>query len=76
MFIKIRKLSSDDAGNDVGHTVVVANFFMLIPEGVFSGLSGPLSDLIGVFLGIGHEHTTGRSGDDLVAVEGNTVVVA
>ena len=50
MFIKIRKLSSDDTGNDVGHTVVVADFLMLIPEGVFSGLGGPLSDLVGIFL--------------------------
>ena len=76
MLVKKRDLAADDAGNDVGHTIVVANLFVLIPRCRFAGLSGPFADLIGIFFRSGQEEAARGAGDDFIAVEGDAVVIA
>ena len=76
VLIQIGKLTADDAGDDVGHAVVVTDLFVLVPGGCFARLGGPFADLVGVRFGVGQEHTAGRAGDDLVAVEGDAVIIA
>ena len=76
VFIEVRNLAPDNAGNDVGHAVVVTQFFVLVPGGSLTGLGRPLADLVGVFLRVCQEHAAGGTGDDLVAVEGDAVIIA
>ena len=75
MLIQIGNLAADYAGDDIVHTVVVADFLMLVPGRSLPALGGPFADLIGVGQAVGEEHAAGRAGDDLIAVEGNAVIV-
>ena len=76
MLVQVGQLAPDDARNDVAHAVVVADLLMLIPGSSLPALGGPLADLVGILLAVSQEHTTGAAGDDLVAVEGDAVIVA
>ena len=49
---------------------------MLVPQGIFSGLGTPLSDLIGIVFGIRQKHPAGRTGDDFIAIETDCIVIA
>ena len=75
VLVQVRDLSPDDTGDDVGHTVVKSDLLMLVPGGGFAALGGPLAHLVGVFQAVGQEHAPGGAGDDLVAVEGDAVIV-
>ena len=47
---------------------------MLVPGGVFPGLSAPLAHLLGGILVVSQEAAAGAAGDDLVSVKGDDVV--
>ena len=76
VLVEMRQLAPDDARDDVAHAVVVADLLMLIPGGGLPALGGPLAGLVGILLAVSQEHTTGAAGDDLVAIEGDAVIVA
>ena len=75
VLIQVRNLAADDTGNDVGHTIVEADLLVLIPWGGFTTLGGPLADLVGIFQAVGQEHAAGGAGNNLVAVEGDAVII-
>ena len=74
--VQVRDLAPNHAGYDVRHAVVVADLFMLIPWRFLPALGGPFPDLVRVLLGVRQEHASGGTGNDLVAVEGNAVIVS
>ena len=76
MLLQIGQLTPDDTGDHIAHAVVIAQFFVLIPGSVLTALGGPLSGLVGGFQVIGQQHTAGRTGDDLIAVEGDDTQIA
>ena len=76
VLVKVGELAADDSGDDVGHAVVVADLFVLVPGSGFAALGGPFADFIGVSFIICQEHAAGAAGDDLVAVEGDRVEAA
>ena len=49
VFLQIRQLTANDAGDDVAHPVVVSDFLMLIPWGGFTGLCAPFAYFICIF---------------------------
>ena len=69
-------LAPDHPGDQVRHAVIVADFLVLIPGRGFPALGGPFPNLVSVLLAVGQEHAARRSGNNLVAVERNAVVVA
>ena len=76
MLVQVGQLPPDDARDDVAHAIVVADLLVLIPGGGLPALGGPFADLVGIFLTVRQEHAAGTAGDDLVAVEGDAVIVA
>ena len=75
VFVQVRNLAADDTGDNVGHTVVISDLLMLVPGSVFPALGGPLAHLVGILEAVGQEHAAGGAGDDLVAVEGDAVII-
>ena len=47
VLLKMQHLAPDDPRNYVGHSVIIAQLFMLIPGGGFSCLGGPFTGAIG-----------------------------
>ena len=76
VLVQIGDLASDHSGNDIAHAVVVADLLVLVPGSVLAALRGPLADLLRVFLAVCKEHSARGSGDDLVAVEADRVIIA
>ena len=76
VFFEVGHLAADYAGDDVAHAVVVADFLVFVPRGGLARLRAPLTDLLGVFLAVGEEHSAARACDNLVAVETDGTVVA
>lgn len=76
VLLEVRDLAADDAGDDVRHAVVVADFLMLVPRGRLAGLGAPFADLFRVLLAVREEHAARAARDDLVAVEADAVPAA
>ena len=76
MFFQIWNLTTHNSGNHIAHAVVVTQLLMLIPRSCFPALGWPLAYLLGICLGIGEEHSAGRTGNDLVSIETDAAVIA
>ena len=76
VFFEVGHLAAHHARDHVAHSVVVADFLVLIPRGGLTALSAPLAHLLGVFLAVGEEHAATRTGDNLISVEADGAVVA
>ena len=74
MLLKMQQLTPAETGQNIGHAVVVARVFVLVPGRRFSGLGGPFSGQVRSSLIVGQQHTAAGSGDDLIAVKANGVV--
>ena len=73
MLFKIRNLSSDNARDDITHSIVVTDFLMLIPRCILTALCRPLANLIGIFKAVCQEHSSGTACYDFISIEGNAV---
>ena len=76
MFFQMRHLSSDYSCNNITHSIIVADLFMLIPWCCFSGLGRPFSYFFCCFFIICQQHTTRRSGNDFVSVKRNCIILS
>ena len=76
MLLQVGQLTTDNPGNDVGHAVVVAQLFVLVPRSVLARLRGPLASTVSFFLGVAEDAAAGAAGHDLVAVEANDAPIA
>ena len=61
-------LTSDHTCNYVAHTVIISDFFVLIPRGIFTRLGGPFTGFICRFKIIGQKASARGSGDYLISV--------
>lgn len=75
VLFEVGHLAAYHARDYVAHTVVVADFLVLVPRGGLAALGAPLAHLFCVFLAIGEEHAAARAGDNLVSVEADGAVV-
>ena len=76
MLGKMRVLSPHDAGDHVGHPVIVAEFGVLIPRGGLARLGRDLAGFLGD-LEVARQKAAARgAGDDLVAVVADGGIVA
>ena len=76
MFFQIGQLAANHPGNDITHAVVVAQLLMLIPGRIFPALGGPFPGLVRFGPGMGQQHPSGRTGDDLVSVEADNADIS
>ena len=58
MFFQIWHLTTNNTCNDVRHSVVIADFFVLIPRSSLTALCGPFSHFIRISFTISQKHTT------------------
>ena len=75
MLFQISILPANHTSDDITHTVVVANLFMLIPRGIFSSLCTPLSSSVSIFKIVRQQTSTGRTRNDFVAVIANSTII-
>ena len=76
VFFQMRILTADNTGDHVAHAVVVADFLVLIPRGVFTRLCRPLARPVCRFRIICEQASAGGTGDDFVAVIADCGIVA
>ena len=76
VLFEVGHLAAYHTSDDVAHSVVVADFLVLVPRGGLAALGAPLAHLFGVFLAVGKEHAAARAGYNLVSVEADGAVVA
>ena len=69
MLIHYRHLSTTDARANITHTVIIADFLMLVIRVGFSGLCGKKHDAVLRFLIRAYQSPATRSGDHLVAIK-------
>ena len=76
MFFQIRILATYHTCNHIAHTIVIANFFVLVPCRILSGLGTPFTSLIGILQRICQQAPARGTGNDFVAVIGNCGIIA
>ena len=76
MFFQKLILATHHACDHIAHPIIVSQFLMLIPGCILSGLGRPLANLFRCFFLICKKHTSGRTGNNLIAVKRYNVVIA
>src|SRR5690606_16092520 len=62
-------LATTDTRRDIGHAVVIPNMGVLIMWGIITCLCGQENSLIFIFLGMAHDGSATRCGDNFISIK-------